>query len=152
MIPPNLSVENQDAGQNAPPTILAVRGDTTEFAEPGPIPVLKQTGSSLSLDLLDTDVLDELTVRFFVDYLVTEPTAPRATCVAPSIGKVERTLTCDLSALCLTADVNVRRNMSILVFDREPLDAQGNPPFQGMAEDSSGLSTSRFYFLECMNP
>ena len=57
-----------------------------------------------------------------------------------------RTVTCGLSALCATADVGVERSMTIVVFDRVPLE-NGDPPFQQMP--ASGLSTSRFYFLKC---
>jgi hypothetical protein len=34
------------------------------------------------------------------------------------------------------------------VFDREPIEG-GDPPFQAMT--AGGLSTNRFYFLECQD-
>src|SRR5258705_13511125 len=57
VIPPSLSVDNQDAGVNSPPAILAVRSDQQELPEPGPV-VFDQgpTAGKLSLQVIDTDV------------------------------------------------------------------------------------------------
>lgn len=145
VIPPSLSVDNQDAGVNSPPAITAVRSDQVDLPEPGPVLFSRGTGT-LNLDLLDTDVDDKLYVRVFVDYTVADPTAPRAQCTAPISGNAKRSLTCDLGALCLLADVNQERFMSVVVFDREPLEA-GKPAFQALPD--GGLSTSRFFVLKC---
>jgi hypothetical protein len=45
--------------------------------------------------------------------------------------------------------VTMPLNLSIVVFDREPLES-GDPMFQAMPE--GGLSTSRFFFLTCSAP
>lgn len=151
VIPPDLSVGNQDAGINSPPAILGVRTDDQELPEPGPV-IFDRGAGNFNAELIDTDVADVLFVRVFVDYTIESPTAPRVLCTAPANGKANRTVTCSTNALCLpsdTANPDKTLNMSIVVFDREPLEA-GDPPFQAMAE--GGLSTSRFYFLKCVEP
>jgi hypothetical protein len=151
VIPPRLEVENQDAGVNSPPAILGIRTDDQELPEPGPV-IFDRGDGTFNAELIDTDVKDELFVRVFVDYTVENPTAPRVLCTAPTNGKANRTVTCNTNALCLASDTATPEktlNMHISVFDREPLEA-GNPPFQEV--ESSGLSTSRFYFLKCVEP
>jgi len=150
VIPPSLSVDNEDAGINSPPAILAVRSADSELPEPGPVIFERGAGAgTLNVQLIDTDIQDTLYVRVFVDYTVDTPTAPRATCTAAPTGNSQRTVTCSLNALCLMADVGQRRDMHITVFDREPLEA-GEPPFQAMP--MGGLTTNRFYFLDCKDP
>jgi hypothetical protein len=150
VIPPDLSVANQDAGTNSPPAFLGIRTDEQELPEPGPVIFDRGTGT-FNAELIDTDVNDELFVRVFVNYTVENPTAPRVLCTAPTNGKAQRTVTCNTNALCLMTDTvgDQQFNMHITVFDREPLEA-GDPPFQAM--ETGGLSTSRFYFLKCVEP
>ncbi|NLF05835.1 MAG: hypothetical protein GX593_12650, partial [Actinomycetales bacterium] len=85
----------------------------------------------------------------FVDYKVTDPTAARSECTAPPNGTTQRAATCDLTALCLAADVGAQRYMQVQVFDREPLES-GAPRFKAMPP--GGLTTSRFYQLSCTEP
>jgi len=148
VIPPSLTTE-QDAGVNAPPAILAVSSDQQALSEPGP--VLFNIGAAagdLSVSLIDTDVLDTLYVRIFVDYNSPNRLDARSKCTAPPNMTPVRTATCPLNSLCFMEDVGVQRNMTIMVFDRPPDDSgAGDPPFQAMS--SGGLSTSRFYFLKC---
>jgi hypothetical protein len=148
VFPPQLQPE-EDAGTDSPPAILSVSGDQTALAEPGPV-VLAQgaTGSSLLITLLDTDLNDTLYVRLFVDYNAPDRLPPRVICGAAPTGKPMRTATCNVSGLCMSADVGVQRNLSIVVSDRPPLDF-GQDPQQLM---SAGLSTDRFYFLKCQPP
>jgi hypothetical protein len=151
VIPPRLDVENQDAGVNSPPAILSIRTDDQELPEPGPV-IFDRGDGMFNAELIDTDVNDELFVRVFVDYTIDNPTAPRVLCTAPANGQTNRTVTCNTSALCLEGDttpVGKRLNMHIMVFDRELLEA-GDPPFQAM--EPGGLTTNRFYFLQCMEP
>jgi hypothetical protein len=151
VIPPRLDVENQDAGINSPPAILGVRTDDQELPEPGPV-IFDRGAGTLNAELIDTDLDDELFVRVFVNYTIENPTAPRVLCSAPANGKASRTVTCNTNALCLaedSANPDNKLNMHITVFDREPLES-GDPPFQAMTE--GGLSTSRFYFLQCAEP
>jgi hypothetical protein len=147
IFPPQLEVENLDAGINSPPAILAVRSDDSELPEPGPV-VFNRGQGSINVELIDTDIADTLYVRAFVDYSIGNPTAQRVECTSASNNTARRTATCDTKALCLMDDVGVRRNMHIVVFDREPLEG-GDPPFQAMPV--GGLSTNRFYFLECQD-
>lgn len=150
VIPPNLSVEDQDAGVNSPPAITLVSSDEKALPEPGPVIFVRGTGS-LNLELLDTDLNDTLFVRVFVNYdPLTNPSPPRSTCTAAPSGAAKRTLTCDLTALCLMGDSGTPGLfMSVVVFDRQPIEG-GDPPFQQMPE--GGLSTSRFYMLMCQEP
>jgi hypothetical protein len=148
VIPPSLTI-GEDAGVNAPPAILAVTSDQQALPEPGP--VLFDIGSSagdLSISLIETDLRDELYVRIFVDYNLPNRLDARSKCAAPPNMTPTRTATCPLNSLCLMDDLGVQRNMTIVVFDREPIDSgEGDPPFQEMP--AGGLSTSRFYFLKC---
>lgn len=146
VIPPSLSVENQDAGQDSPPAIVSVRSDLQELSPPGPVTFAVGTGTA-QLTLLDTDLGDDLEARFFVDYAPTNTTAPRAICKAPANGTATRTTTCDLGGLCIKSDLDTTRDLTIVVFDREVLDA-GTPRYQAMAP--GGLSTSVYFHLVCV--
>ena len=148
VIPPSLSI-GEDAGVNAPPAILSVTSDQQALPEPGPVLFdIGSTAGDLSVSLIDTDLLDTLYVRIFVDYNLPDRLDARSKCTAPPNMTPMRTATCPLNALCLMSDLGVQRNMTIMVFDREPIDSgAGDPPFQAMPP--GGLSTSRFYFLKC---
>ncbi|MDQ3365673.1 MAG: hypothetical protein M3680_09625 [Myxococcota bacterium] len=148
VIPPSLSVDNQDAGINSPPAILAVRSDQSELPEPGPVVFARGEGS-LNVQLIDTDLLDTLYVRVFVNYTIDDPKPPRSTCTAPppQTASATRNVTCDLTALCSMTDVGLdEHDMTVVVFDRQPLES-GSPPFQAMPE--GGLSTGKFFHLKC---
>jgi hypothetical protein len=151
VIPPNLSVDNNDAAVNSPPAITLVSSDQQELPEPGPVNFVQGQGS-LFLELLDSDLTDKLFLRVFVDYTIAAPTAPRSTCTAAPSGEAKREVTCDLTALCLPGDdtPDHQLTMSVVVFDREPLETADPPKFQAMMPP--GLSTSRFYFLNCTAP
>ena len=147
VIPPSLSVGTEDAAVNSPPAILAVRNDTQEFPEPGPVLIDRgATAGSLSLTLLDRDLGDTLYVRMFLDYTVTAADPARVTCTSPPAmpEAAQRTVSCDASSLCKPTGTDF--NLSIVVFDREPLES-GTPPYQAMPP--GGLKTGVFYFLKC---
>jgi hypothetical protein len=147
VIPPSLRVED-DAGVNSPPTIVMVTGDQSALAEPGPVFVARGDTSDLHIQLLDTDLADTLYVRIFVDYNMPDRLPPRVQCFAAPTMSATRTATCSVSGLCITADVGVQRNMTIVVFDRPPKDTGVDPQAMAMG----GLSTYRFYFLKCQPP
>ncbi|MBL9018636.1 MAG: hypothetical protein JNL83_30905 [Myxococcales bacterium] len=147
MIPPSLSVGTEDAGVNSPPAILAVRNDVQELPEPGPVPFERgRSTNPLSLTLLDTDLADTLYVRMFLNYTVAAADPARVTCTAPPPipAAPQRTVSCEASSLCPATGTDF--NLSIVVFDREPLES-GTPPYQAM--EPGGLKTSVFYFLKC---
>lgn len=154
IFPPNLGVEQQDAGVNSPPSVLSARTDQTELPEPGPVDIEVGQMSPLNLTLLDTDITDKLYVRVFVDYSTANRTAPRSLCPAATSGEATRTATCPMQGICLASDVrstDMPHIMQIMVFDREPLDETGQQPlFQAMP--LGGLSTDRVYQLNCKNP
>jgi hypothetical protein len=151
IIPPSLSVDNQDAGIDSPPSITSVRSLDNELVEPGPVTFTFGEPSTLNLTLLDTDIKDALYVRIFVNYSADNPTAPRSFCQSASGSSPIRTATCDLQALCLQSDVGATPTplMTVIVFDRQVLDT-GKPAFQAMPPD--GQSTSRTYLLDCLAP
>lgn len=152
VLPPTLSVDVTDAGMNSPPAITAVRADDQELPEPGPVNF--ETGINagmMSVSLVDTDVTDTLYVSLFVDYFVSDPTPPRATCTAAPTGTPARSATCDLTALCTDFDVqHPGRFLTVQVFDRKLAEA-GAPRFKLMESDD-GMTTSRGYLLNCQGP
>ena len=152
VIPPSLSLDNQDAGVNSPPAILSITSDSQALPEPGPVVFdMGATAGDLSISLIDTDTQDQLYVRIFVDYNTPNRLDARARCQAPPSANPGRTATCKLNSLCVAEDLGVQRNMTVVVFDREPLPpGEGEPPFQAMP--TGGLSTQRFYFLKCQPP
>jgi hypothetical protein len=149
VIPPSLRVDEES---DSPPVITSVSSDRTVLADPGPV-VLEQGGTStnLVLALLDTDVRDDLHVRLFVDYNAPDRLPPRAACEVPHNDdnpQAARTATCNVSGLCLTADIGVQRGLMIVVSDRPPTDFGADPQALMM----QGLSSYRFYFLRCQPP
>jgi hypothetical protein len=151
VIPPSLEVE-KDAGVNSPPAIVLITSDQQALPEPGPVVFeMGATAGDLILTLVETDAQDQLYVKIFVDYNLPDRLDARARCTAPPSTNPMRTATCKLNSLCLTEDLGVRRNMTVVVFDRDPLPpGEGDPPFQAMPP--GGLSTQRFYFLMCQSP
>jgi hypothetical protein len=145
---PSLSVDNQDAGINSPPAILAVRNDQQELTQPGPVLLERGVPATVNMSLIDTDIDDTLYVRIFVDYSIAVPTPARSTCTATG-DTATRTATCDVSAVCTPSDVGADRTMTIYVFDRMLLDS-GTPMFQAMGP--GGLTTNRAYDLKCTEP
>jgi hypothetical protein len=149
VIPPSLSVENDAGVTNSPPAIMSITSDQLALAEPGPVFVERgETAGNISVSLIDTDIGDSLFVRIFVDYNLPDRLPPRVACTAAPSTKPQRTATCNMSGLCATADIGVRRNMTVVVFDRRPADFGVDP--QAMPE--GGLSTDRFYFVQCQLP
>jgi hypothetical protein len=148
ILPPVLSTGKEDAGINSPPAITAVRTDADVLFEPGPVALTRNSGT-INFELLDTDVLDTLVVRVFIDYTLEDPTPARAQCTAPPTDAATRTVTCAAGTICQMADDGQTRNMTTVVFDRMLLEA-GKPEFQAMPE--GGLSTSRFFFVNCAGP
>lgn len=146
VIPPSLSV--QDGGVNSPPSIMSVHSEQQELPEFSLVTFTMGTGTA-TLSLLDTDINDNLFVKWFVDYTPTAPTSSRANCAASVTGTPQRTATCDLRGLCTTQDLGQTRALTIVVFDREPLDS-GAPAF--MVMPPGGLSTDRSYRLSCQSP
>ena len=144
VIPPSLSVS--DGGtQDAPPAILAVSSDTQQLPFNGSVTFGVGQKITGIVTLVDTDVDDTLTVRWFVNYQM-NPSPQRVECFAPPSGAAQRSATCDLSTLCENADVNTERDLTVVVFDR-PLITPGDPPFQQM--QAGGLSTNVFFHLDC---
>jgi len=150
VIPPSLSADTNDAGVNSPPAITSVHSDQVELSEPGPIAQPRGSGE-LVVSMIDTDLEDTLYVRVYINYKIDNPTASRASCTAAPNNSSRRSCTADLRGLCTEDDVVTAAilDMSVLVFDRELLDS-GTPAFQAMPPD--GLTTGKFYHLQCVEP
>lgn len=151
LFPPDLSVSDGDAGVNSPPTILAVRSDLEELPEGGSV-VFEQGSGTINVTLYDTDITDSLYVRVFVDYDVTNPMPARSTCAAPCTPPcttIQRSPNCDVATICTDEDVMSAepRFMTVMVFDREPLNA-GTPAYKAMPP--GGLSGTRSLLLNCI--
>jgi hypothetical protein len=149
VIPPSLRVDEEN---NSPPVILSINGDRSALAEPGPM-VLEAgtTSSNLVLQLLDTDVRDDLHVRMFVDYNAPDKLPARVACEVPhndTSPQAKRMATCNLSGLCMTSDIGMQRGLMIFVFDRPPSDFGTDP----QAVPDPGLFSYRFFFLRCQLP
>ncbi|MDQ3334422.1 MAG: hypothetical protein M4D80_04610 [Myxococcota bacterium] len=151
VIPPSLSVESQDAGINSPPAITAVRAEDMALAEADldNAAIFVRGEGSINVALLETDVLDTLVVRVFVNYTSGNPEPQRSQCTAGPNQSTRRSVTCDVSAVCFMRDDGKTLNMTIMAFDRQPLES-GDPPHQAMPE--GGLSASKFFFLRCEAP
>lgn len=148
VFPPSLQVAD-DAGVNSPPAILSVLGDQAPLPEPGPVSVERgDAAGSLRVSLIDADIDDPLYVRIFVDYNMPDRLPARIQCAATPNKTAFRTATCSLPGLCMTSDIGIQRNMTVVVFDRLPRDSGSDP--QSMPD--GGLSTYRFYFLKCQPP
>jgi hypothetical protein len=145
VIPPSLSVDTTDAGANSAPAILSVRADLVELPELSTV-TFEQGVGTINLTLHDTNLDDTLTAKAYIEYNNPDATPPRASCQAAG-NTVMRTCTLDLAGLCQTLDINVKRVMQIVVFDREVLDSSQPPLFQAMPP--GGISTTRTYFLIC---
>ena len=150
VIPPSLRPDDE-VPVNSPPAIVSVRGPSDALAEPGPYFVESgRLAGTLSVSLIDTDVADTLYVRGYLDYNtpVGNRVPPRIKCSVPLSADAKRDATCNLTGLCLPSDVGTQHNLTLVVFDRQPDDAGDDP--QGMP--MGGLSTSRFYFVNCQPP
>ncbi len=162
VIPPSLQVGAEDAAVNSPPAILSVRVDGQELPPPGPVNFVVADTPTMTVDVIDTDLGDTLYVRAYVDYCVGNELDARSKCVAPPSATnptAERSTTCDLRSLCVAQDTstpspcdsseqNGQHDLTVVVFDREPLDS-GSPAFQAMPP--GGLSSSVYYHMLCMN-
>ena len=151
IIPPSLSSGNPDAALNAPPTILSVEVNSQVLPEFSNITFqMGDTTSKMILSLLDTDVDETLYVSMFVDYDPQNAKPPRSSCTTASSGAPMRTSPpCPIAGVCEQEDINVPRQLEIVVFDRMPLDDTA-PLYMAMPAD--GLSATRIYTLKCVGP
>jgi len=150
-IPPSLSVEKQDAGQNAPPGMLKVVLDSTVLTEAETVTFTRTsagTQGQLVLTLIDTDLGETLHARVFVNYSVANPTPPRSQCDAPPNQMAIRDpSTCPIIALCEDSDIGKTQDMTVVVFDR-PVNDSMPPAFQNDGPD--GLSASNYFHMQCV--
>lgn len=147
IITPDLSVQTDGGINNSPPAIMAISSDDQQLGpSPGPVNFGVMAPSTALVTLLDTDLDNVLTVRWFVDYSSTNQLPARVECKAAASGNALRTASCDLHTLCVGNDVGPEHDLQIAVFDHDMRDP-GTPPYQD--DGPSGLSTSVFYHLNC---
>lgn len=130
VIPPPLSLDEPDAGENHPPVIRVVRdGAGLELARPGPLTF--QVGSGeLRITAVDTDLGDALFVRMYVDYGLADVTPFRVQCeAAPGAAPTsERTITCPLLGLCTDGLIDGTEHVFELdLLDRLPITTAARP-------------------------
>lgn len=150
VIPPSLSLEENDASVNAAPVILDVRDEAgNPFERPGPREITVGQGR-LVLTLSDPDVNDTLSVRYFLDYGLPAPTPARIECEAAPGAEptLERQITCSLVGVCTTPAVGAEHVFEIEVFDRPPIVDDNTRLFRKL--DPPGLSSSWWWQVNCV--
>jgi hypothetical protein len=153
VVPPPLGLDQPDAGANASPVFLSIRGpDGKELAQPGPVNIVQLENDDATITAYDADAGDTLTVQVFVDYSEKVPTAPRSTCTAsPSTdSSLERTLSCPLKAICLPTDVTTGNPhfMTFEIYDRPVI----NDPLMFRSVAPPGQLSNKSYLLTCLAP
>lgn len=151
VVPPDLTSTGDDtAALNSPPIIVSVADRSgNPFTRPGPRSVTSGD-DRLAVTVADNDLADVLTLYFFVDYGLPDPTPRRVECVAPPSANddPQRTVLCEINTVCLEGEA--QRNPHVLeieVFDRPPVD-NGDPPFRSVAPP--GLSTGWWWQINCI--
>ena len=150
VIPPDLSVEKNDAAVNAAPVILDVRDEAgNPFERPGPRDVTVGQGR-LVLTISDPDLLDTLYVRYFLDYGLPAPTPARIECEAApgATPTLQRQITCSLVGVCTTPAVGPDHVFEIEVFDRPPVVDDPTRLFRAL--DPPGLSSAWWWQVTCV--
>lgn len=151
VIPPSLSLEENDAAVNSAPLIVDVRDEAGNvFERPGPRDIVVGQGR-LVLTLSDPDLADTLYVRYFLDYGVAEPTAPLVQCEAGpgAAPTLQRQITCPLAGVCNSVDVGPGHYFEIEVYDRVPVNDNTRPrPYREL--DAPGLSSAWWWQAGCV--
>jgi hypothetical protein len=149
VIPPNLSIEENDGAVNAAPVIKDVRDEAgNPFERPGPRDIVVGQGR-LVLTLADPDVNDTLSVRYFLDYGLPAPTPARIECEAApgATPTVDRQITCSLVGVCTTPALGAHV-FEIEVFDRPPVVDDPTRLFRQL--DPPGLSSVWWWQVNCV--
>jgi hypothetical protein len=153
VVPPPLGLDQADAGADASPVFMSVRGpDGKELVTSGTNNVVAHQDADFSLTTYDADAGDTLLVQVFVDYSDANPTAPRSTCQASPTtnSSLDRSMSCPVKAICLDADVTTGNPHSLLfeVYDGAVL----NSPlmFRSVAPDRQKSFVS--YSMTCLAP
>jgi hypothetical protein len=151
VVPPPLGLDQADAGADASPVFVSVRGpDGKELVTSGTNNVVAHQDADFSLTTYDADAGDTLLVQVFVDYSDANPTAPRSTCQAAPTASLDRTMSCPIKAICLDADVTTGNPHSLVfeVYDGAVL----NTPlmFRSVAPDRQKSFVA--YTMTCLAP
>ncbi len=149
VLPPSLSEDKGDASVNSPPVVRDVRDELgNPFERPGPRDVVVGAGR-LVITVADTDLLDTLFVRYYLDYGLVAPTAAKITCpAAPGMSPtLERQVTCSLVGVCTGVDLAGEHILEIDVYDRPPQD-DGDRVFRDVT--APGEYTTWWWKVNCL--
>jgi len=149
VVPPPLSVQ-ADAGPDSPPIIEDLRDPSLNSHRPPDTLIVNTAiaqGASFDLTAYDTDLSDDLTLKWFIAYDPTSPSPARVTCTTTPVTGMptDRTATCPEMGLCGNSDLGLTQRLEIDVYDR-PVDP--NSPYR---DDPGGLSSTWTFDLSCIN-
>lgn len=151
--PAPLNIEGADAGPGAPPVIVA-SGPAPGFSLPGPLVLDRSDNPLLSMTIRDNDVDEELFVRLYIDYGITEQRPARSGCVVPPSGSVERVGECAVTPVCgdIASDDESEHLLEAMVADRAFLEETDRPPEQpphrGLPADAA--YSIRAWLVRCL--
>jgi hypothetical protein len=154
--PPPLELDEPDAASNLPPSITSVRkDDATEF-QIGAVNQIVRTLSTMSVTVVESDLEDTLYVRGFFEYSEMEglQDSARTVCNAgPSEPRsLERTISCNLGALCRLGESDPEYTFDVVVSDREPDDAGLMSPRRYLDVPPPGRQARATYKISCVEP
>ena len=150
VFPPSLELEDAGVDINAAPVIVDVRDEAgNTFERPGPREIVVGQGR-LVLTLSDPDLDDTLSVHYFLDYGLPDPTPARIKCEAAPGAEptLERQITCSLVGVCTSTALGPDHIFEIEVFDRPPIVDDNTRLFRKL--DPPGQSSTWWWKVTCV--
>lgn len=150
VFPPSLELEDAGVDINAAPVIVDVRDEAgNTFERPGPREIVVGQGR-LTLTLSDPDLDDTLSVQYFLDYGLPDPTPARIKCdAAPGAEPtLERQINCSLVGVCTSTALGPDHIFEIEVFDRPPIVDDNTRLFRKL--DPPGQSSTWWWKVTCV--
>jgi hypothetical protein len=154
VVPPSLREDEPDAGNDAAPVIVSVRGadgkELKKTTPDEPISVVRNQPGDATITVYDADIGDTIIVQGFVDYLDDNATGVRSSCMKQASTSTERTLTCSMRGLCTAADTTAGNKHFLVfeVYDREVT----NDPLLFRSVEPPGRLSSISYVITCLDP
>lgn len=154
VIPPPLDVELLDAGVNSAPAIVNVTDATAQSLRPPATLTINRANTNpapITVTTYDTDLGDQLELRFYVDY-DEEQLPARLPCPVPAAAGESpmRTAICaGTNGLCTDEDVDGESHrLEIELYDRPPPETF---PFRVLDTTSDALFSTWTLDLICVN-
>jgi len=158
VLPPDLEPAGPDAGPSSTPVILSA-SPPESFAFPGPITIPREDSQIMVLNAVDSDLVDSLFVRLYVDYNRGPrfvPTPALADCQAAPSGDQTRIIGCPTNALCTTVlgDDNTEHVLEAVIADRSFIldsdpEAFGQPQYRAVADSDRAAFSIRAWVMTC---